>query len=129
RRRPIGVDSFPRTGNFERLERASNGKSGRDELTKSSSKIPINTAYPARTAPVRWLCDAPHRSHHAGLIAVVIVLAHAPPILTKSDLFDIGIKQLVELMADRCGPDWHWSIPRRLNGSVISTCRAAKKLS
>jgi hypothetical protein len=27
-----------------------------------------------------------------GLIAVVIVLAHAPPILTKSDLFDIGRK-------------------------------------
>ena len=38
---------------FERLEwhhwRASNGKSGRDELTKLSSKIPINTAHLART--------------------------------------------------------------------------------
>ena len=47
-----------------------------------------------------------------GLIAVVFVLAHAPPILTKSDLFDIGIKQLVDLMADHRGPDWHWSTPR-----------------
>ena len=44
-----------------------------------------------------------------------IVLAHARPILAKPTLFVIGVAHLVDLMAEGCGPGWHWSNRRGWN--------------
>jgi len=49
------------------------------------------------------------------VIAFVTVLAHATPILTKSNLFEIGVTHLVDLMAEGCGTGWHWSTRRGWN--------------
>jgi hypothetical protein len=49
------------------------------------------------------------------LVAFVTVLACAAPILAKPSLFEIGVARLVDLMAEGCGPGWHWSNRRGWN--------------
>ena len=43
------------------------------------------------------------------VLALVIASAHARPILAEPTLLEIGIAHLVDLMAEGCGPGWHWS--------------------
>jgi fatty acid desaturase len=50
------------------------------------------------------------------LVAFVTVLAPSRPILAKPTLFGIGVAHLVDLMAEGCGPGWHWSNRRGWNG-------------
>jgi hypothetical protein len=49
------------------------------------------------------------------LVVFVTVLAHARPTLAKPSLFEIGVEHLVNLMAEGCGPGWHWSNRRGWN--------------
>jgi len=49
------------------------------------------------------------------LVAFVTVLAHARSILARPTLFEIGVAHLVDLMAEGCGPGWHWSNRRGWN--------------
>jgi hypothetical protein len=49
------------------------------------------------------------------LVVFVTVLAHARPTLAKTSLFEIGVEHLVNLMAEGCGPGWHWSNRRGWN--------------
>jgi hypothetical protein len=49
------------------------------------------------------------------LVATVTVLAHARPILARPTLFDIEMARLLDLMAEGCGPGWHWSTRRGWN--------------
>ena len=49
------------------------------------------------------------------LVVFVTVLAHARPTLAKPTLFEIGVEYLVNLMAEGCGPGWHWSNRRGWN--------------
>jgi hypothetical protein len=55
----------------------------------------------------------------AGLVMVVVafvtMLAPSRPISSKSTLFGIGVAHLVDLMAEGCGPGWHWSNRRGWN--------------
>jgi hypothetical protein len=48
-------------------------------------------------------------------VSFAIVLAHAHPILAKPTLFAIGLAHLADLMAEGCGPGWHWSNRRGWN--------------
>jgi hypothetical protein len=50
-----------------------------------------------------------------GLVAIVFVLAHAHPIMAHSARLGIGMARLVDLMAQGCGPGWHWSNRRGWN--------------
>jgi hypothetical protein len=45
----------------------------------------------------------------AGLAALAAVSAQAGPSLTKSGLVEVGAAHLAELIAEGCGPGWHWS--------------------
>jgi len=49
------------------------------------------------------------------LVVFVTVLAHPRPTLAKPTLFEIGMEHLVNLMAEGCGPGWHWSTRRGWN--------------
>jgi hypothetical protein len=49
------------------------------------------------------------------VVALVTVLAPSRPILAKPTLFGIGVAHLVDLMAEGCGPGWHWSNRRGWN--------------
>ena len=49
------------------------------------------------------------------LVVFVTVLAHPRPTLAKPTLFAIGMEHLVSLMAEGCGPGWHWSTRRGWN--------------
>ena len=44
-----------------------------------------------------------------------IVLTQARPILAKPTLLGIGLVHLIDLMAEGCGPGWHWSNRRGWN--------------
>jgi hypothetical protein len=50
-----------------------------------------------------------------GLTVIVVVLAFARPILAKSAWIEVGMAQIVDLMAQGCGPGWHWSNRRGWN--------------
>jgi hypothetical protein len=45
----------------------------------------------------------------AVLVAFVTVLAHARLTLAEPTLFEIEGAHLIDLMAEGCGPGWHWS--------------------
>jgi hypothetical protein len=49
------------------------------------------------------------------LLASVTVLAYASPILPKPRLLRIGVAHIVDLIAEGCGPGWHWSNRRGWN--------------
>ena len=49
------------------------------------------------------------------LVVFLAVLAHTRPTLAKPTLFEIGVEHLVNLMAEGCGPGWHWSNRRGWN--------------
>jgi hypothetical protein len=49
------------------------------------------------------------------LVALMTVSAASRPILAKPTLFTIGVVHLVDLMAEGCGPGWHWSNRRGWN--------------
>jgi hypothetical protein len=53
----------------------------------------------------------------AALVMVVaaFVLAPSRPISAQPTLFGIGVAHLVDLMAEGCGPGWHWSNRRGWN--------------
>ena len=48
-------------------------------------------------------------------LALVTVLAASRTISAKPTLFGIGVTHLVDLMAEGCGPGWHWSNRRGWN--------------
>jgi len=49
------------------------------------------------------------------VVAFVTVAAPSRPISAKPTLFAIGVAHLVDLMAEGCGPGWHWSNRRGWN--------------
>jgi hypothetical protein len=49
------------------------------------------------------------------VVAFVTVLAPLRPILAKPTLFGIGVAHLTDLIAEGCGPGWHWSNRRGWN--------------
>jgi len=49
------------------------------------------------------------------LLASVVVLACANAILPGPPLLQIGVSRIVDLMAEGCGPGWHWSNGRGWN--------------
>jgi hypothetical protein len=51
------------------------------------------------------------------VISVTFAAALAPvrPILAKPTIFRIGLAHLVDLIAEGCGPGWHWSNRRGWN--------------
>lgn len=49
------------------------------------------------------------------LVVVVTVLAHTRQTLAKPNVFEVGVEHLGHLMAEGCGPGWHWSNGRGWN--------------
>ena len=43
------------------------------------------------------------------LVVFVSVVAPTRPILANSPLLETGVAYLASLMAEGCGPGWHWS--------------------